>query len=233
MARRAKARRSKADRGRHIADADRGGANRTYPCARDRTRPGTQRSHRDRGGQRHRDRSGVGTLSEIALAGRLGRAVFRARHLEGQGPGCRPNASRSGETCLEVNEPLPALRPHPTGRLLGHLPKRVGSELFRSLTAVPHLLRKDLSELRWNPLLEEWVTVAPWRQDRRITRPEHCPLCPTRPPGRDRGPEPDYHIVVFENRFPAYTGSRARRGRLLHAGPRFLARSKASITFAT
>jgi UDPglucose--hexose-1-phosphate uridylyltransferase len=69
-----------------------------------------------------------------------------------------------------------------------------------------------MSELRWHPLLEEWVTVAPWRQDRTYHPPaDHCPLCPTRP-GKPvtEIPEPDYHIAVFENRFPAYTGDQGR-----------------------
>jgi UDPglucose--hexose-1-phosphate uridylyltransferase len=69
-----------------------------------------------------------------------------------------------------------------------------------------------LSELRWHPLLEEWVTVAPWRQDRTYhPAADHCPLCPTRP-GRPETeiPEPDYHIVVFENRYPSYSGDQGR-----------------------
>jgi UDPglucose--hexose-1-phosphate uridylyltransferase len=69
-----------------------------------------------------------------------------------------------------------------------------------------------LSELRWHPLLEQWVTVAPWRQDRTYHPPaDHCPLCPTRP-GRleTEIPEPDYHIAVFENRFPSFTGEQGR-----------------------
>jgi len=69
-----------------------------------------------------------------------------------------------------------------------------------------------LSELRWHPLLEEWVTIAPWRQDRTY-HPDaaHCPLCPTRPGMAETEiPEPDYYIVVFENRFPSYTGEQGR-----------------------
>ncbi|MGH2401167.1 MAG: galactose-1-phosphate uridylyltransferase [Candidatus Limnocylindria bacterium] len=62
-----------------------------------------------------------------------------------------------------------------------------------------------MSELRWNPLLEEWVITATHRQDRTFLPPrEHCPLCPTRPGGPpteiDR---PTFEIVVFENRFPS------------------------------
>lgn len=54
--------------------------------------------------------------------------------------------------------------------------------------------------------------MAPWRQDRTYhPPPDHCPLCPTRPGQLETEiPEPDYHIVVFENRFPAYTGEQGR-----------------------
>lgn len=67
-------------------------------------------------------------------------------------------------------------------------------------------------ELRWHPLLEEWVTVTPARQDRTYHPPaELCPLCPTRPGGRETEiPEPDYHIAVFENRFPSFAGALGR-----------------------
>jgi len=69
-----------------------------------------------------------------------------------------------------------------------------------------------VSELRWHPLLREWVTVAPARQDRTYHPvAADCPLCPTRP-GRapTEIPEPEYHIAVFENRFPAYTPEQGR-----------------------
>ncbi len=67
-------------------------------------------------------------------------------------------------------------------------------------------------ELRWHPLLREWVTVAPWRQGRTYHPPlEHCPLCPTRAGLPETEiPVPDYHIAVFENRFPAYRGRHGR-----------------------
>jgi UDPglucose--hexose-1-phosphate uridylyltransferase len=56
------------------------------------------------------------------------------------------------------------------------------------------------------PLLREWVTVAPARQDRTYHPADNeCPLCPTRPGGGTTEiPETDYHIAVFENRFPSY-----------------------------
>ncbi|MGH7777705.1 MAG: galactose-1-phosphate uridylyltransferase [Candidatus Dormibacterales bacterium] len=67
-------------------------------------------------------------------------------------------------------------------------------------------------ELRWHPLLGEWVTVAPWRQERSFLPPaSECPLCPTRPGGTPTEvPGPDYEIAVFENRFPAYAGETGR-----------------------
>lgn len=62
-----------------------------------------------------------------------------------------------------------------------------------------------MSELRWNPLLGEWVATATQRQDRTFLPPDdYCPLCPTRPGGfPTEVPEGDYDIVVFENRFPS------------------------------
>jgi len=62
-----------------------------------------------------------------------------------------------------------------------------------------------MSELRWNPLLGEWVATATERQDRTFLPPANfCPLCPTKPGGfPTEVPEPDYDIVSFQNRFPS------------------------------
>ncbi len=62
-----------------------------------------------------------------------------------------------------------------------------------------------MSELRWNPLLGEWVATATARQERTFLPPDdYCPLCPTKPAGfPTEVPEADYDIVVFENRFPS------------------------------
>ncbi len=62
-----------------------------------------------------------------------------------------------------------------------------------------------MSELRWNPLLGEWLATATVRQDRTFLPPkDFCPLCPTAPGGFPTEiPAPDYDIVVFENRFPS------------------------------
>ncbi len=66
-----------------------------------------------------------------------------------------------------------------------------------------------MSELRWNPLLGEWVATATHRQERTFLPPaDFCPLCPTRPGGfPTEVPAPDYDIVVFENRFPSLCSS--------------------------
>jgi UDPglucose--hexose-1-phosphate uridylyltransferase len=62
-----------------------------------------------------------------------------------------------------------------------------------------------VSELRFNPLLGEWVATATSRQERTFLPPaDFCPLCPTRPGGFPTEiPEPEFDIVVFENRFPS------------------------------
>src|SRR5688572_26373945 len=62
-----------------------------------------------------------------------------------------------------------------------------------------------MSELRWNPVLEEWVITATERQDRTFLPPaDYCPLCPTRPGGFPTEiPAPTFEIAVFENKFPS------------------------------
>ncbi|MDQ3686482.1 MAG: galactose-1-phosphate uridylyltransferase, partial [Acidobacteriota bacterium] len=62
-----------------------------------------------------------------------------------------------------------------------------------------------MSELRWNPLLGEWVATATHRQQRTFLPPaDFCPLCPTKPGGfPTEVPESSYDIAVFENRFPS------------------------------
>ncbi|MDQ3856723.1 MAG: galactose-1-phosphate uridylyltransferase [Chloroflexota bacterium] len=62
-----------------------------------------------------------------------------------------------------------------------------------------------MSELRWHPVLREWVITATQRQDRTFLPPrDYCPLCPTKPGGFETEiPRPDFEIAVFENRFPS------------------------------
>lgn len=65
--------------------------------------------------------------------------------------------------------------------------------------------RNEVSELRWNPLLGQWVATATHRQDRTFLPPaDYCPLCPTKPGGfPTEVPASTYDIVAFENRFPS------------------------------
>ncbi len=62
-----------------------------------------------------------------------------------------------------------------------------------------------MSELRWHPVLGEWVITATHRQDRTFLPPDDfCPLCATKPGAfPTEVPRESYDIVVFENRFPS------------------------------
>src|SRR5438128_2488840 len=52
-------------------------------------------------------------------------------------------------------------------------------------------------ELRWNPVLREWVAVATDRQERPQMPTEGCPFCP----GSGRVPG-DYDVHIYANDFP-------------------------------
>ncbi|GAA2582173.1 galactose-1-phosphate uridylyltransferase [Actinomadura fulvescens] len=65
--------------------------------------------------------------------------------------------------------------------------------------------RAAASELRYDPLLDEWVAVAAHRQTRTfLPSADDCPLCPSSPGRPTEIPSPEYEVVVFENRFPSY-----------------------------
>jgi UDPglucose--hexose-1-phosphate uridylyltransferase len=93
----------------------------------------------------------------------------------------------------------------PDGRYLWYYTWEGPPPAVEALPAGPALESEGL-ELRWHPLLEEWVVVAPERQDRTHLPPaEYCPLCPTRDASLPTEvPSHDYEIVVFENRFPSF-----------------------------
>jgi UDPglucose--hexose-1-phosphate uridylyltransferase len=72
--------------------------------------------------------------------------------------------------------------------------------------------RRDLpppppaSELRYDPLVDEWVAIAAHRQTRTFLPPsDECPLCPSTPERSTEIPASDYDVVVFENRFPSFS----------------------------
>ncbi|MCL6630767.1 MAG: galactose-1-phosphate uridylyltransferase, partial [Armatimonadetes bacterium] len=62
-----------------------------------------------------------------------------------------------------------------------------------------------MSELRWHPLLEQWVITATHRQERTFFPPDnYCPLCPTREGSfPTEVPLSEYELVTFENKFPS------------------------------
>ena len=92
----------------------------------------------------------------------------------------------------------------PDGRLLWYYSwDRLPPPVEKSARA-PKLSSEGL-ELRWHPVLEEWIIVAPERQGRTFLPPaEYCPLCPTRDSkSPTEVPSSEYEIAVFENRFPS------------------------------
>ena len=64
------------------------------------------------------------------------------------------------------------------------------------------------SQLRWDPLSQEWTVIAGHRQLRTF-RPatSDCPLCPSRGEDLTEIPDSQFAVVVFENRFPSLTFS--------------------------
>jgi len=61
------------------------------------------------------------------------------------------------------------------------------------------------SEIRHDPVLDDWVIVAAHRQTN-LPSASECPLCPTRGEYLSEIPADDYHVVAFENRFPSLGG---------------------------
>lgn len=55
-----------------------------------------------------------------------------------------------------------------------------------------------MAELRWNPLLKDWVMVASHRQNRPQMPKDWCPFCP----GSGKVPE-EYQVLKYDNDFPA------------------------------
>lgn len=55
-----------------------------------------------------------------------------------------------------------------------------------------------MTELRWNPTVEEWVSTATARQNRPLMPSTGCPFCP----GSGRVPD-HYDVLIYPNDFPA------------------------------
>lgn len=56
-----------------------------------------------------------------------------------------------------------------------------------------------MSELRWHPLLRQWVAITTHRQDRPQLPEDWCPFCP----GSGRVPD-HYEVYLYPNDFPAF-----------------------------
>ncbi|MEV4568924.1 galactose-1-phosphate uridylyltransferase [Nonomuraea sp. NPDC049419] len=70
--------------------------------------------------------------------------------------------------------------------------------------------RPPASELRYDPLTEEWIAIAGHRQTRTFLPTggtAECPLCPSTDERSTEIPSYDYDVVVFENRFPSFSGN--------------------------
>lgn len=66
------------------------------------------------------------------------------------------------------------------------------------------------SQIRYDPIMDDWVIVAAQRQDRtHLPATGECPLCPSRPGRPGEIPASDYDVVAFENRFPSLSGTLA------------------------
>ncbi|MFD8722638.1 galactose-1-phosphate uridylyltransferase [Streptomyces sp. NPDC059629] len=63
------------------------------------------------------------------------------------------------------------------------------------------------NQLRWDPLTDEWVVIAPHRLGRARGRGTGCALCPSTPGAPTEIPADTYDVAVFENRFPALHGA--------------------------
>ncbi|MCS6953118.1 MAG: galactose-1-phosphate uridylyltransferase [Bryobacterales bacterium] len=59
---------------------------------------------------------------------------------------------------------------------------------------------RPVSELRWHPLLRQWVAITTHRQDRPQLPEDWCPFCP----GSGRVPD-RYDVYLYPNDFPAFS----------------------------
>jgi len=68
--------------------------------------------------------------------------------------------------------------------------------LYRSFPSEDESARM---ELRWDPVLREWIIVSGEREKRPLLPKEFCPFCP----GSDETPKAGWKVLSLANRFPA------------------------------
>ncbi|MHC1694503.1 MAG: galactose-1-phosphate uridylyltransferase [Eubacteriales bacterium] len=56
-----------------------------------------------------------------------------------------------------------------------------------------------MAELRWNPMIKDWVMIASHRQNRPLSPKDWCPFCP----GEGKNVPADYDVLKYDNDFPA------------------------------
>jgi len=54
-------------------------------------------------------------------------------------------------------------------------------------------------ELRWDPILREWIIVSSAREKRPLFPKDHCPFCP----GAEDVPKSEWSVLSIPNRFPS------------------------------
>lgn len=68
----------------------------------------------------------------------------------------------------------------------------------------PQEEQPGIGQLRFDPLVNEWIAISAHRQNRIFLPPkELCPLCPSKDDLLTEIPESDFEVVVFDNRSPA------------------------------
>ena len=75
-----------------------------------------------------------------------------------------------------------------------------------SIDLRPKEEQPGIGELRFDPLVNEWIAISAHRQHRIFLPPkELCPLCPSKGDLLTEIPESDFEVVVFDNRSPSLT----------------------------
>ena len=85
-----------------------------------------------------------------------------------------------------------------------------------------------MAELRWHPLIQDWVMIASNRQNRPQMPKDWCPFCP------GNGKVPDhYDVLAYNNDFPALTQNPPSRTTLQTTFSRFVRPTASARSFCT
>ena len=56
-------------------------------------------------------------------------------------------------------------------------------------------------ELRWDPILREWIIVSGQRKERPVLDKSYCPFCP----GSEEVPSTDWKVLTLPNKYPSFS----------------------------